>query len=203
MFLVPKIVDHDLRRIAIVEATCDVIATEGLEAATMRRIAQRTGSTTGLVTHYFDSKRDLLLAALRSVHRAAGRRMLDATESGDRDQRSAVEAVIEEALPLDAERLNEWRVWLAFWAQASLDDELRREQHHRYDEWREMLEAVLRTSGRDVDVEVDVDVLIAVIDGVGTRAALDIDEFPPQRQIAIVAKVLAGPDRTPDGADRA
>jgi AcrR family transcriptional regulator len=196
---VPKIVDHDLRRIAIVEATCDVIAAEGLEAATMRRIAQRTGSTTGLVTHYFDSKRDLLLAALRSVHRAAGRRMLAAVERGDRVHRSAVEAVIEEALPLDPGRLREWRVWLAFWAQASLDDELRREQHHRYDEWREMLEAVLRSDGRKVDV----DVLIAVIDGVGTRAALDIDEFPPERQLAIVAEVLAGPDHAPGSADRA
>jgi hypothetical protein len=125
--------------------------------------------------------------------------MLAATEAGDLKQRSAVEAVIEEALPLDPERLREWRVWLAFWAQASLDDELRREQHHRYDEWREMLEAVLRSDGRKVDV----DVLIAVIDGVGTRAALDIDEFPPERQLAIVAEVLAGPDHAPGSADRA
>lgn len=126
--------------------------------------------------------------------------MLAAVQSGqvDRTHRSAVEAVIEEALPLDPERLREWRVWLAFWAQASLDEELRREQHHRYDEWRGMLEAVLRSDGRMVAV----DVLIAVIDGVGTRAALDIDEFPPDRQLAIVDGVLAGADRTPASADR-
>jgi hypothetical protein len=62
-----------------------------------------------------------------------------------------------------------------------------------------MLEAVLRSDGRKVDV----DVLIAVIDGVGTRAALDIDEFPPERQLAIVAEVLAGPDHAPGSADRA
>ena len=113
--------------------------------------------------------------------------MIAALEPQDGPYRSAVDAVIDEALPLDVERLREWRVWIAFWAQASIDEELRREQHYRYDEWREMLEAVLRADGRTVDV----DALIAVIDGVGTRAALDIDEFPPERQLSIVAHVLA------------
>ncbi len=68
----PKVVDHDARRAAIVEAALRVIAGAGLENATVRRIAHEAVSTTGLVTHYFANKDEILIAALRHVHRAAG-----------------------------------------------------------------------------------------------------------------------------------
>ena len=41
----------------------------------MRRIAEAAGCTTGLVTHYFASKDEILVAALRPSHEAAGARM--------------------------------------------------------------------------------------------------------------------------------
>ena len=180
----PKIVDHDVRRTAIVKATCDVIAADGLEAATMRRIAERAGSTTGLVTHYFESKRAVLIGALRHVHRAAGDRMLAATHEAARGQRLRV--VIEQALPLDQQRLEEWRVWLAFWAKAAVDPELEVEHRARYVEWTQLLEDLLEES----DHNGPVDGLIALIDGLGIRAALDPAEFPADRQLAVMDQYL-------------
>src|SRR5580692_1468139 len=76
MGAMPKVVDHDARRAELVDAAWRVIAAEGLEAATMRRIAQAAGCTTGRVTHYFYSKDDMLVAALREVHRRAAERMI-------------------------------------------------------------------------------------------------------------------------------
>lgn len=185
----PKIVDHDQRRAAIVAATCDLIASEGLDAATMRRIAERTGSTTGLVTHYFESKQAVLVAALREVHRAAGKRMFAAIASTTRE--SALRAVVEESLPLDAPRRAEWRIWLAFWGQAATDMELGREQHRRYAEWTGLLdELVSSPDGSRADGSTAVDELIALIDGVGTRATLDPDAFPAERQLALVDRFL-------------
>ncbi|MGH3177968.1 MAG: TetR/AcrR family transcriptional regulator, partial [Streptosporangiaceae bacterium] len=55
MDTMPKVVDHAARRAELVDAAWRVIAEEGLEAATMRRIAEAAGCTTGRVTHYFDS----------------------------------------------------------------------------------------------------------------------------------------------------
>ena len=46
----PKVVDHAVRRAELVDAAWRVIAEEGLEAATMRRIAEAAGCTTGRVT---------------------------------------------------------------------------------------------------------------------------------------------------------
>ena len=73
----PKIVDRVERRAAIAAAAADAIADEGIEAVTMKGIAARAGVTTGAVTHYFDDKQEVILAALLFVDaamRAAARR---------------------------------------------------------------------------------------------------------------------------------
>ena len=71
----PKVVDHDQRRRELLEATAAVIAAEGIEAATVRRIAREVGCTTGLVTHYFAEKDELVIGVLHQVHSASAERM--------------------------------------------------------------------------------------------------------------------------------
>ena len=62
----PRIVDVDVRRAELTDATARVIARSGIEAATMREIAAEAGWTTGALTHYFADKRELLLATFQS-----------------------------------------------------------------------------------------------------------------------------------------
>jgi TetR/AcrR family transcriptional repressor of bet genes len=61
----PKIVDHAKapRRDRLV--ACQVVADHGFEQATVARIARAAGYTTGMVAHYYESKQDIILAALR------------------------------------------------------------------------------------------------------------------------------------------
>lgn len=176
----PKVVDHDARRVTIVEAALTVIATAGLEGATVRRIAEAAGSTTGLVTHYFASKDDILIAALRHVHRSAGTRMIDVAK--DKPAPAALGAVIEQSLPLDDTRRTEWKIWLAFWGQAVAVPELAAEQRSRYDEWTDLLTKLVTNAELDTSIPG----LIAVIDGVGIRATIAPDSLPPPDQLAIV-----------------
>src|SRR5438067_5665059 len=122
----PKVVDHAVRRAELVDAAWRVIAGEGLEAATMRRIAEAAGCTTGRVTHYFDAKDDVLVAALREVHRRAAERMR--RHIREADAATALLEVVLEALPMDEDRQLEWKVWLAFWGRAVADERLRHEQ---------------------------------------------------------------------------
>ena len=61
----PKAVDHDQRREQIAQAACSVVASHGFEQATVVRIARAAGYTTGMLPHYFSSKQDIMLAALR------------------------------------------------------------------------------------------------------------------------------------------
>ncbi len=51
------------RRESLIEATLDLIAEQGPEAATVRAIATRAGVTPGLIRHHFATKSELLAAA--------------------------------------------------------------------------------------------------------------------------------------------
>ena len=176
----PKVVDHAQRRSELVAATWAVVAAEGIEAATVRRIAEEAGCTTGRITHYFADKEEVLVAALRRVHQAAGRRMLAAI--GPLSGLAALRAVLAEALPLDQERILEWRVWLAFWGSAATSTRLQAEQHERYREWRGMLKRVLATAQLPAGVDLDrlVDQIVALVDGFGLQGVLD----PQPEQLA-------------------
>jgi TetR/AcrR family transcriptional regulator, transcriptional repressor of bet genes len=169
---VPKVVDHAQRRRELVAATWAVVAAEGIEAATVRRIAEEAGCTTGRITHYFADKEEVLVAALRQVHRAAGKRMLAAI--GPRSGRAALRAVLAEALPLDEERTLEWRVWLAFWGSAATSTRLQAEQHERYREWRGLLNRVLATAQLPGGIDLDrlTDQIVALVDGFGLQGVL-------------------------------
>lgn len=57
--------NHEARRQRIAEIVLRVIAREGLEAATVRRIAAEVGFSTAVVTYYFENKQDLLFSAFR------------------------------------------------------------------------------------------------------------------------------------------
>ena len=179
----PKVVDHAQRRRELVAATWAVVAAEGIEAATVRRIAEEAGCTTGRITHYFADKEEVLVAALRQVHRAAGKRMLAAM--GERSGLAALRAVLAEALPLDEERILEWRVWLAFWGSAATSTSLQAEQHERYREWRGLLKRVLATAPLSARIDLDrlVDQIVALVDGFGLQGVLD-PQHPQPEQLA-------------------
>ncbi len=156
-------------------------------AATVRRIAEEAGCTTGRITHYFADKEEVLVAALRQVHRAAGQRMLAAIEQ--RSGLEALRAVLAEALPLDQERVVEWRVWLAFWGSAATSISLQAEQHQRYREWRTLLKRVLAAAQQDGqlpasnDLDRLVDQIVALVDGFGLQGVLD-RQHPQPEQLA-------------------
>ena len=53
----------DQRKEALVRATLELIAEEGVRGATVRAIAERAEVTQGLIRHYFSTKEELVLAA--------------------------------------------------------------------------------------------------------------------------------------------
>ena len=167
----PKIVDPEQRRAAFVSATWQVIAEEGLNGATLKRVAAEAGCTTGALTHYFADREELLISALRQVHAAAGERM--AVElAWPSPPLERLRAVLEEALPLDETRLREWKVWLAFWGASAGEPALQAENGRRYDEWRGLLSALVTPLTTEAEVATETCLLMSLIDGLGLRLAL-------------------------------
>jgi TetR/AcrR family transcriptional repressor of bet genes len=118
----PKIVDHAKRRAEIAYVACEVVASHGFERATVARIARAAGYTTGMVAHYYDSKQDIILAALRLILLRIEERLTRERDSGEADLLS----VLSEALAVDAQRFTECAFWMAFWGQVSADPKLTR-----------------------------------------------------------------------------
>ncbi len=117
----PKIVDHAARRDEIALVACRVVASHGFEHATVVRIAREAGYTTGMIAHYFDSKQEIILAALRMILRRIEQRLTAPKGAG-----ATLLDVLAESLPLDAQRTTEAAFWTAFWGQMSTDKRLKR-----------------------------------------------------------------------------
>jgi AcrR family transcriptional regulator len=118
----PKIVDHAKRRDEIAHVACQVVATHGFEQATVARIARAAGYTTGMIAHYYESKQDIILAALRLILKRIEERLTRERDSAEADLLS----VLSEALAIDDQRFTECAFWLAFWGQVSADPKLKR-----------------------------------------------------------------------------
>jgi AcrR family transcriptional regulator len=118
---VPKVVDHAQRRDEIAQAACQVVADHGFERATVARIARAAGYTTGMLAHYFESKQEIILAALRLMLLRIEQRL-----TRERGGEANLVAVLCETLALDEQRFTECAFWMAFWGQVSADPKLKR-----------------------------------------------------------------------------
>src|ERR1700752_3938034 len=99
----PKIVDHERRRDEIALVACRAVAEYGFEQATSVRIARAAGYTTGMVAHYFDTKRDIVIAALRLILRRIEERLA----LGGTPAAPDLVELLTETLPVDETRYSE------------------------------------------------------------------------------------------------
>lgn len=190
----PRVVDHVQRRRQLTDATAREIDRVGLAAVRLRDVAKAAGWTTGAVTHYFADKRELLLATFRSRTELAHARFEAAVAAGG----AMLDAKLDAVLPLDEERLLNWKVWLAFWGAAVGDAELAAEQRHRYETFRVGLEDAVRSdqaAGRiapDIPPAYVARQLATLLDGIAVQVVFAPDMWPPAEQRRMVADHLAG-----------
>jgi AcrR family transcriptional regulator len=100
-----------------------VIMRDGLEGTSLRRIAREGGFTTGVLTHYFADKSELISACFEFTMNT----WLDRVEREIRDAPTAEESIcrfVVIAIPHAPERHGEWRLWLNFVVTAAGDPDL-------------------------------------------------------------------------------
>ena len=187
----PKVVDHEERRAELGAAVWRLAAREGLEAVTVRGVADEASWSTGAVVHYFADKEELLLFAFRTVADRVGRRLAAATERTSAPLELA-RAQLVEGLPLDREREAEVRVWFAFLGLALTRPALARAQRLTYRAWRERVADLLLEAQRRGEIRADVDcaaaaaALVAVVDGLAIQATFEPRALSARRQAELV-----------------
>lgn len=185
----PKVVDANAQREAVLRATWRTIARCGVTGATVRRIAQEASVSTGFISHYFHDKKEVLAAALKLSNEQSQKRLFACAEG--RRGLGGLRAVIEAVLPLDEERRLEWLIWVTFWSSAASDPALAREWRRGRDGWRTTLVRLLLEAKADGEIRPDVDAgheadrLVVLIVGLGLhersgrfrkRALIFVDE---------------------------
>jgi AcrR family transcriptional regulator len=184
-----RAVDHAERREIFAAAALRVIMREGEAGLTVRAVAAEAGFTTGALTHYFQSKDQLLIEASE----LSARLVRDQMERAERTAPAleAVRKVVAFALPLTGEQRGYWRIWLAYWERSSYDPDVARVMRLRYDEWRGRLERIIRRAQGEGDVSPEVvpreaaEALIALVDGIGVQVVLGVSRISAARQRAM------------------
>lgn len=126
----PKVVDHEARRKEISAIAASLIALGGLEAATIREIAQSSGYSKGVIEHYFDNKEEIINGALSWANTCYQQRVDKLTHglAGLNALRKRLEAT----LPLTKTVRDEWKIRLVFWSVAAIHRDYRKQQSQRF-----------------------------------------------------------------------
>jgi AcrR family transcriptional regulator len=191
-----RVGDHATRRLEVLDATWRVIAREGIDGASVREIAHELGASTGVLSHYFRNKDEILRAALQLAHTRTTERARERAATAD--GAVALVMALAESLALDRERLLEAQVQVAFWGRAMANKALNDLQHPVFDGWdafvRSLVQAVADRG--ELKAKADVDsltvTLVAVVDGACLEAALFPERMTPERQLtALLTPLLA------------
>ncbi len=114
---------EERRKRQILPAVIAVVAEEGFDGATMRKIADRAGVSTGMLTYYYKNKRDLIEDALRDSSSRSSQAVDEALGSDIGPGR--IEALFESMLERSSAHTFPLTFWLAYWSEAARDEELK------------------------------------------------------------------------------
>ncbi|MFV0131499.1 TetR/AcrR family transcriptional regulator [Streptomyces sp. HMX112] len=184
--------DHEARRLEVSEAVWRVLAARGFGGLTLRAVAAELGATTGLLTHYFPTKDDLVTHALGLLERRTSSRPRRAPGQGLR----AVRAWLLDVLPLTAEAADSNRIWVSSWDTALADPELREEYAGKYARGRDTLRELVAEAQRLGELPPGDPARVAAgaqafALGLAVQAVLDPTGFPSRRQTELLDDYVA------------
>lgn len=190
----PKIVDHDHKRKLIAETAWKIIETEGIEKASIRRIASEAGMSDGALRHYFSNQDELLLFIMDYFLTRGKERSKN--KSWSQDPFIAVQETLLELVPVDRDKQAEAGVWLVFvirsLTSAALNTKKAELIEGEYILMEALLEILIKAGyvKKDIDIELEKLRLSAVIEGLSIHALLRPDIFTIEKTEQIITHHL-------------
>ncbi|KAA5835198.1 TetR/AcrR family transcriptional regulator [Saccharopolyspora hirsuta] len=182
--------DRAARRAELLAAATAVIAQEGYASASLRKVAQRAGCTTGTVTYYFANREELVTALAESRFDSYDEMLESVRARGD------VKALFERWLSHTTGDPEFWPVMSQLLSHARYEPALAAVIEQRYARYREVHAKILadgqaRGAVRD-DIPADLlaDQLAAMGDGWMMMFPFESERFTPTRVRALVDAVL-------------
>ena len=166
------------------QAVWETVANDGIEATTVRRVADRAECTTGLLMHHFKTRTAMLTHAREVLYMRTGARA-DKAEKLALNPRDTLYEVLSGSLTLDTERQQEARVWMGFAAAAPPDSEIRQLHVSGNRNWLQRITRLVtefKPSVSESEAQACAVKLIALTEGLATLSSLDPEMYSADTQ---------------------
>ncbi|MEU8434112.1 TetR/AcrR family transcriptional regulator [Streptomyces sp. NPDC029216] len=195
--------DHEARRRDVSEAVWRVLAAHGFGGLTLRAVATELGATTGMLTHYFPAKRDLVAYALDLLTERTAARPRPSGGQG----LAALRAALLGVLPLTPEATASNRIWVSSWDTALADPTVSADHARKYAQSRAKLRDLVTAAQQLGELPPGDPERIATAAqsfslGLTVQALFAPEAFPPARQTELLddyLRSLTSPRPSSDG----
>ncbi|CAA0160494.1 TetR/AcrR family transcriptional regulator [Acinetobacter baumannii] len=189
----PKIIDHDAKKLEIGNVILNYIAQYGVNDLTVRKLSKFGGFSTGVLSHYFSDKQEMLNWAC-SIHiQQIKSRILKKFES-QLCAYQQLEIVIQELLAIENDT-PEMIVPIYFWTAILHEDSLRQYLLESYLVLREFLGQAFELGIKqkkikpELDVNYEIDRILALTDGFLIAWNVDKKRFDISYKKEVVKKL--------------
>lgn len=181
----PRIVNHEKKRKSIAEAAWSIIKKEGIEKASIRRVAIEAGMSAGALRHYFSTKDEMLLFIM-DYYLEEGKKRSQSKSWSDTPLQAVAEVLLE-LIPIDEEKKIETSVWWILALQSLTSDTLKEKKDEMTNGMYELassmieilaLQGILSDS---TNVKLEKSRLAALIDGLSIHVLLRPDVYSPDK----------------------
>jgi len=185
----PRYVNHEDRRREITLATMQLLAEAGPRGVTVRAVAARMGGSSTIVTHYFRS-RQALLDSLATEALALWEEQLAGLEAVGADPRTRLRILLQWLVPGNEQALTEERARINLLGEVGA----RARTQALFDAWDRSMRSLLRDHLKDLLAEDRVDeaveLLRALTNGISLSVVEHPDQWPKERQFAVLDQAL-------------
>jgi TetR/AcrR family transcriptional repressor of bet genes len=191
----PKVVNVKATKMRIVKATWAVITTKGIQSVSLRRVASAAGCTTGLITHHFSDKDELVTYAYKVV---LDKMIADATlrVTQEHSVREKLLAAVE-AIEPSAPQMKQFTIVLMnFWAQAAFNSVFAARCRQDYKRWRQLIARTIRRGVEvgelrtNTNVRALTDTITLLSDGLSVGMTLTPSVYPKRHRHNILRSIL-------------
>jgi TetR/AcrR family transcriptional regulator, transcriptional repressor of bet genes len=184
------------RQTQILGALLRLVARGGIEAVSLRTVAQEVGYSLGMVQRQFRSKDDMLKAAVRYSVRQGEERLQPLLLDTSVTARQLLEVVLAQMMDISPETRGETLIWLSFLARAVIEPQFAQHVQRYHRPVQQGIAEIIRHGQLNAEFATQFEAeesaigLVALADGLTLQ--LQIGSITPQQASQILARQLEG-----------
>lgn len=171
----PKVGMKPVRKKQLIDATLESIALHGLQKTTIVTISKIAGLSTGIISHYFGGKQELVDATVKHLLEQLKLALFERISDGELTPHVRLMRIVEANFTPFQRSIPATKTWISFWAQSMHEPGLARLQHinskRLYSNLYFSFKSLMPATAADIAAKQ----MAAMIDGFWLRSALSVN----------------------------